>query len=150
MLVIVLFAQSGCGIHVHPALPNASSEVQVGAVCARTINSYLVEGGQQLDESVPSLGPRLVPLVEQVALPNGELATEVDCYVDIRPSGSWLVYAHVAIPPPSQRAVEHLRNAALAQTNYPSAASRWASDSVERQMDSKGHRTKVQLSKRPS
>jgi hypothetical protein len=114
VLAIVLFAQPGCGTRVvHPAPSNASCEVQVGAVCARAIHSYLAEGGQQSHESAPYLRPHLVPLVEPVALPDGELATEVDCYVDIRPSGSRLVYAHVAIPPRSQQAVEHLRNEAL-------------------------------------
>ena len=114
MLAIALFAQSGCGTQVvHPTSPNANCEVRVSAVCARAINSYLAEGGQQSNESVPSLGPRLVPLVEPVALPNGQLAIEVGCYVDIRPSGSRLVYAHVAIPPRSQQAVEDLRDEAL-------------------------------------
>jgi len=80
VLAIVLFAQSGCGTQVaHPASPNASCEVQVGAVCARAINSYLAEGGRLSDDSATSLGPRLVPLVEPVPLANGELATEVDC-----------------------------------------------------------------------
>jgi len=30
--------------------------------------------------------------------------------VNVDPNGSWLVYTHVAIPPRSQQAVEHLRN----------------------------------------
>jgi hypothetical protein len=51
--------------------------------------------------------PHLVP---SSTLPGGELAAEVNCYVNVNPNGSWLVCAHVAIPPSSQQAVEHLHS----------------------------------------
>jgi hypothetical protein len=54
-----------------------------------------------------------------VSLPGGELAAEVDCYVNVDPNGSWLVYAHVAIQPSSPQAVEQLRNQDLCTDEWP-------------------------------
>jgi hypothetical protein len=66
----------------------------------------------------PSRSPHLVPLVSPVTLPGGELAAEVDCHVNVDPGGSWLVYAHVAIPPNSPQAAEHLRNQDLSTDEW--------------------------------
>ena len=66
-----------------------------------------------------------MPLVAPLTLPAGELAAEVDCYVNVDPYGSTVVYAHVAIQPESPQAVEHLRNQDLCTVSGQSADSPW-------------------------
>ena len=74
------------------------------------VENYLTAGAVRLAQAAPSKSPQLVPLVAPVSLPGGGLAAEVDCYVNVDPNASRLVYAHVAIPPSSPQAVEHLRS----------------------------------------
>ena len=60
-----------------------------------------------------------MPLVAPLRSPRGELSAEVDCYVNVDSRRSWLVYAHVAIPPESPEAVENLRNQDLCTHKLP-------------------------------
>ena len=63
--------------------------------------------------------PHLLPLVAPVTLPGGEMAAEVDCYVNVDANGSWLVYAHVAVPPKSPQSLERLRSQDLCIDGRP-------------------------------
>ena len=109
-LTLALFALAGCSARsVDPAPEPPRCELNAKAVCASAIENYLAAEAVRPARGEPSKSPHLVPLVAPVTL-RGELAAEADCYVDVDPNGPWLVYAHVAIPPRSPQAIEHLRN----------------------------------------
>jgi hypothetical protein len=117
---LALFALAGCsarGIDLAPEPPRC--ELNANAVCTSAIENYLTAEALRLAQAAPSKSPHLVSLVAPVSLPGGGLAAEVDCYVNVDPNGSWLVYAHVAIPPSSPQAVEHLRNQDLCANELP-------------------------------
>jgi hypothetical protein len=87
-------------------------------VCASAFENYLTAEVMRAVESPPSQRPHVMPLVVSVKLPGGELAAEVDCYVNVKPEGSSLIHAHVAIPPnPSQ--AEQLCNHNLCMEESP-------------------------------
>jgi hypothetical protein len=94
-------------------------ELNTDAVCASAIENYLTAEVVRLAQAAPSKSPHLVPLVAPLTLSGGELAAEVDCYVNVDPNGSRVVYAHLAIPPESPQAVEHLRNQDLCTDESP-------------------------------
>jgi hypothetical protein len=115
-----LFALAGCSVRsAEPAPERPRCELNANAVCASAIENYLAAEAARPAQTAPSKSPHLVPLVAPVSLPGGELAAEVDCYVNVDRGGSWLVYAHVAIPPESSQAVEHLRNQELCTDELP-------------------------------
>jgi hypothetical protein len=115
-----LFALAGCSVRsAEPALERPRCELNANAVCASAIENYLAAEAARPAQTAPSKSPHLVPLVAPVSLPGGELAAEVDCYVNVDPNGSRVVYAHVAIPPESPQAVEHLRNQDLCTDESP-------------------------------
>ena len=119
-LALALFALAGCsarGIDLAPEPPRC--ELNANAVCASAIENYLATAAVLPARAAPSKSPHLVPLIAPLKSPRGELAAEVDCYVNSDPNGSWLVYAHVAIPPSSPQAVEHLRNQDLCANELP-------------------------------
>jgi hypothetical protein len=119
-LALALFAFSGCSAQSDdPASEPARCELSVNAVCASAIENYLAAEAVRPAQAAPSKSPHLVPLVAPVTLSGGELAAEVDCYVSVDPYGSWLVYSHVAIPPSSQKALEHLRSQDLCMKERP-------------------------------
>jgi hypothetical protein len=119
-LAVVLFALAGCSARsVDLATEPPRCELNANAVCASAIENYLTAEAVRLAQAAPSKSPHLVPLVAPVSLPGGELAAEVDCYVNVDPNGSRVVYAHVAIPPESPQAVEHLRNQDLCTDAWP-------------------------------
>ena len=108
---LALIAFAGCSAqNVEPAPEPPRCELNANAVCASAIENYFAADAVRPAQATPSNSPHLVPLVAPVTLPGGELVAEVDCYVNVDPNGSWLVYTHVAIPPRSQQALEHLRN----------------------------------------
>jgi hypothetical protein len=116
----VLFALAGCSARsVDLAAEPPRCELNANAICASAIENYLTAGAVRLAQAAPSKSPHLVPLVAPVTLRGGELAAEVDCYVNVDPNGTWLVYAHVAIPPESSKAIEHLRNQELCTDELP-------------------------------
>jgi hypothetical protein len=103
-LALALFALAGCSARsIDLAHEPPRCELNVNAICASAIENYLTAGAVRLAQAAPSKSPHLVPLVAPVSLPGGELAAEVDCYVNVDLNGSWVVYAHVAIPPESRR-----------------------------------------------
>jgi hypothetical protein len=119
-LAVALFALAGCSARsVDLAAEPPRCELNANAICSSAIENNLSAGAVRLAQAAPSKSPHLVPLVAPVSLPGGELAAEVDCYVNVDPGGSWLVYAHVAIPPESSQAVEHLRNQELCTDELP-------------------------------
>jgi hypothetical protein len=119
-LALVPFALAGCSARsVDPAPEPARCEVNADAVCASALENYLADEALRPARAVPSKSPDLVPLVAPLTLPGGELAAEVDCYVNVDPNGSWLVYAHLAIPPKSVQSLEHLRNQDLCADERP-------------------------------
>jgi hypothetical protein len=85
---LVLFALSGCSTRTL-ALGREQSgcDLSVNTVCARAIDSYLADETLQPVQVASSKGPLLVPIVAPATLPGGELAVEVDCYVDVDPNG---------------------------------------------------------------
>jgi len=118
-VALALFALTGCSVRsFEPAPESPRCELNANAVCASAIENYLAAESVRPAKVVLSNSPRLVPLVAPVTLPGGELAAEVDCYVNVDPNGSWLVYTHVAIPPESSQAVEHLRNQDLCTNEW--------------------------------
>ena len=119
-LALALFALAGCSARsVDLAAEPPRCELSANAICASAIENYLTAGAVRLAQAAPSKSPHLVPLVAPVSLPGGELAAEVDCYVNVDPGGSWLVYAHVAIPPESSQAIERLRSQELCTDELP-------------------------------
>jgi hypothetical protein len=117
---LALFSFAGCSArNVDLATEPPGCELNANAVCASAIENYLTAEALRLAQAAPSKSPHLVPLVAPVSLPGGELAAEVDCYVNVDPNGSWLVYAHVAIPPNSPHAAEHLRDQDLCTNEWP-------------------------------
>jgi hypothetical protein len=119
-LALALFALAGCSARsIDLAHEPPRCELNANAVCASAIENYLAAEAARPARTVPPRSPHLVPLVAPVTLPGGELAAEVDCYVNVDPGESWLVYAHVAIPPESSQAVEHLRNQELCTDELP-------------------------------
>jgi hypothetical protein len=119
-LALTLFALAGCSarsIDLAPEPPRR--ELNANAVCASAIENYLAAEVVRPMPGAPSKNPHLVPLIAPLTSRGGELAAEVDCYVNVDPEGSWLVYAHVAIPPESPQAVEHLRNQDLCTGEMP-------------------------------
>jgi hypothetical protein len=108
---LALFALAGCSARsVEPAPEPPRCDLNAYAVCASIFENYLAAEAVRPAQAVPSTSPDLVPLVAPVTLPGGELAAEVDCYVTVDPDAAWLVYSHVAIPPSSPKAAEHLRS----------------------------------------
>jgi hypothetical protein len=119
-LALAPFAFAGCSARgVDPAPEPPRCELNANVVCASALENYLATEALRLTQAAPSRSPHLVPLVAPVSLPGGELAAEVDCYVNVDPNGSWLVYAHVAIQPSSPQAVEQLRNQDLCTDEWP-------------------------------
>lgn len=119
-LALALFALAGCSARsVDPAPEPPRCELNANAVCANAIENYLATAAVLPPRAAPSKSPHLVPLIAPLKSPGGELAAEVDCYVNVDPNGSWLVYAHVAIPPESPQAVEHLRNQDMCTDELP-------------------------------
>jgi hypothetical protein len=119
-LALALFALAGCSARsIDLAHEPPRCELIANAVCASAIENYLTAEVVRLAQAAPSKSPHLVALVAPLALPGGELAAEVDCYVNVDLNGSWVVYAHVAIPPESSQAVEHLRNQELCTDELP-------------------------------
>jgi hypothetical protein len=115
-----LFALAGCSVRsAEPAHERPRCELNANAVCASAIENYLTAEAVRLAQAAPSKSPHLVALVAPLALPGGELAAEVDCYVNVDPNGFWLVYAHVATRPESLQAVEHLRDQDLCTNEWP-------------------------------
>jgi hypothetical protein len=119
-LAVALCALAGCSARsVDLAAEPPRCELNTNAVCASAIENSLTAEAVRLAQAAPSKSPHLVALVAPLALPGGELAAEVDCYVNVDLNGSWVVYAHVAIPPESPQAVEHLRNQDLCTDGWP-------------------------------
>ena len=119
-LALAVFALASCSARsVDLAAEPPRCELNANAVCANAIENYLTAEAVRLAQAAPSKSPHLVPLVAPLTLPGGELAAEVDCYVNVDPNGSMVVYAHVAIPPESPQAVEHLRNQDLCTDEWP-------------------------------
>jgi len=115
-----LFALAGCSAQSADPVPERPRcELNANAVCASAIENYLAAEAARPAQTAPPRSPHVVPLVAPVTLPGGELAAEVDCYVNVDPNGSWLVYAHVAIPPKSPQVAEHLRDEALCTDEWP-------------------------------
>jgi hypothetical protein len=120
ILALALFALTGCSAqNVNPGREQSSCELSLNGVCASAIDSYLAAETARPVKAASSKTASLEPLVAPVNLPDGELATEVDCYVNFDRKGSWLVYAHVAIAPSSPEAVEHLRDHDLCENASP-------------------------------
>jgi uncharacterized lipoprotein YajG len=95
-LALALFALAGCSARsdsVDQAPEPPRCELNANAVCASAIETYLAAEAVRPAEGGSSKTPHLVPLVAPVTLPSGELAAEVDCYLNVDPNGSWLVYA---------------------------------------------------------
>jgi hypothetical protein len=65
----------------------AGCELKADAVCASAFENYLTAEVMRAVESPPSQRPHVMPLVVPVKLPGGELAAEVDCYVNVKPEG---------------------------------------------------------------
>jgi len=119
-LGVALFAFAGCSVRsADPAPERPRCELNANAVCASAIENYLAAEAARPAQTAQSRSPYLVPLVAPVTLPGGELAAEVDCYVNVDPNGTWLVYAHVAIPPNSPQVAEHLRDKDLCTDEWP-------------------------------
>lgn len=119
-LALGLFALVGCATQpVDTGREQESCEISLNAVCATASENYFAGEAIRPAQATTSKNPHVVPLVAPVALPGGELAAEVDCYVNVESNGYWLVYAHVAIAPTSQQAVEHLRDQALCVNESP-------------------------------
>jgi hypothetical protein len=119
-LALALFALTGCSARsLDPAPEPPRCELNASAVCASAIENYLALETVRPAQDALSKSPRLVPLVAPVTLTGGELAAEVDCYVEVDPNGSWLVDTHVAISPKSPQAIEHLRNKDLCSDEWP-------------------------------
>jgi hypothetical protein len=119
-LAIALFAFAGCSdqsAHLAPEPPRC--ELNTNAVCASAMENYLTAEAVWPARVPPPTSPHLVPLVAPLRSPGGQLDAEVDCYVNVDPDGSWLVYAHVAILPKSLQATEHLRNQDLCTDQLP-------------------------------
>jgi hypothetical protein len=115
-----LFALAGCSVRsAEPAPERPRCELNANAVCASAIENYLAAEAARPAQTAPPRSPHLVPLVAPVTLSGGELAAEVDCYVNVDPNGTWLVYAHVAIPPNSPQVAEHLRDKDLCTDEWP-------------------------------
>lgn len=119
-LALSLFAFVGCATQTaDTGRDQASCEISLNAVCATVTENYFAGEGVRPAQAAPSKNPHVVPLVAPVTLPGGELAAEVDCYVNTDSNGYWLVYAHVAIPPSSPQAVAHLRDHDLCVNESP-------------------------------
>jgi hypothetical protein len=122
-LALTLFAIAGCSARsvdrVDQAPEPPRCELNANAVCASAIETYLAAEAVRPAQAESSKSPHLVPLVAPVTLPGGEMAAEVDCYVDVDPNGSWLVYAHVAVPPKSPQSLERLRSQDLCMDERP-------------------------------
>jgi hypothetical protein len=119
-LALALFALAGCSAQsVDPAPEPPRCELNANAVCASAIETYLAAEAVRPAQGESSRTPHLVPLVAPVTLPGGEMAAEVDCYVNVDPNGSWLVYAHVAVPPKSPQSLERLRRQNLCMDERP-------------------------------
>jgi hypothetical protein len=119
-LAVALFALAGCSARsVDLATEPPRCELNTNTVCASAIENYLTTEAVRLAQAAPPKSRHLVPLVAPLTLPGGDLAAEVDCYVNVDPNGSWVVYAHVAIPPKSLQAIEHLRNQDLCTDEWP-------------------------------
>jgi hypothetical protein len=119
-LAVALFALAGCSARgVDLAAEPPRGKLNANAVCANAIENYLTAETVRPAQAAPSKNSHLVLLVAPLTLPGGELAAEVDCYVNVDPNGSRVVYAHVAIPPESPQAVEHLRNQDLCTDEWP-------------------------------
>jgi hypothetical protein len=119
-LALALFALAGCSAQSIDLAPEPlRCELNANAVCASAIENYIAAEAVRPARAAPSRNPHLVPLIAPLTSPGGELIAEVDCYVNVDPDGSWLVYAHVAIPPESPQAVEHLRNQDLCRGELP-------------------------------
>ena len=117
---VALLALAGCSVRrVDLATEPPRCELNTNAVCASAIENYLTAEAVRLAQAAPSKSRHLVPLVAPLTLPGGELAAEVDCYVNVDPNGSWVVYAHVAIPPDSPEAAEHMRDKDLCTNKWP-------------------------------
>lgn len=119
-MALALFALTGCSarsIDLTPEPPRC--ELNANAVCASAIENYLAAEAVRPARAARPKSPHLVPLVAPLTSPGGELAAEVDCYVNVDSDRSWLVYAHVAIPPESSQAIEHLRNQELCTDELP-------------------------------
>ena len=122
-LALALFALAGCSSRsvnrVDQAPEPPRCELNANAVCASAIETYLAAEAVQPAQAESSKTPHLVPLVAPVTLPGGEMAAEVDCYVNVDPNGSWLVFAHVAVPPKSPQSLERLRSQHLCMDERP-------------------------------
>lgn len=119
-LALGLFAIVGCATQpVDAQREQTSCEISLNAICATASENYFAGPAIRPARAMTSKSPHVVPLVAPVTLPGGELAAEVDCYVHVDADGYWLVYAHVAIAPTSQQAVEHLRDQALCVNGSP-------------------------------
>jgi hypothetical protein len=116
---LALFSLAGCSARsVGLATEPPRCELNTNAICASAIENYLTAEAVRLAQT-PSKSPHLVPLVAPLRLPGGELAAEVDCYVNVDPNDYSVVYAHVAIRPESLQAVEHLRDQDLCTNEWP-------------------------------
>jgi hypothetical protein len=119
-LAVALSALAGCSARsVELATEPPRCELNANAVCASAIENYLTAEAVRLAQAAPSKSRQLVPLVAPLTLSGGELAAEVDCYVNVDPNGAWLVYAHVAIPPESPQVAERLRDKDLCTEEWP-------------------------------
>jgi hypothetical protein len=119
-LTFASIAFLGCSAsNVSPVSERTSCELNVGAVCARAMENYLAEHETWSIRAGPRKTSEVVPLVVPMKMLDGELAAEVDCYMSISADGPWLVDAHVAIQPRSQRAVEYLLDQEVCTNTLP-------------------------------
>jgi len=120
VLTLAPFVLMACTAQsVDSARDQSSCEIKLDAVCANAVDSYLAAEAARPAKAAESKSQRLEPLVAPVKLRDGQLAAEVDCYISFDPNGPWLVYAHLAIPPSSSKAVEHLREHGLCESPSP-------------------------------
>jgi hypothetical protein len=119
-LALVSIAILGCGVGNFGSVSYESNcELNLNAVCARIIEAYRGKPSTRTAGVEPARGAQVELLIMPIKMPDGALAAEVDCYTGVTDDGSWLVYAHLAIPPDSQQSVKYLREQELCSKSLP-------------------------------
>ena len=106
--MIVAIALAGCS-ELAPQ-PQSSCEVMVEQICSRAAAAQVLDGTLAVNYSSRPKESQVVPLIVPVSGQNGDLAAEVDCYVNTESGNVSIVHSDLAIPPQSQESVELLRS----------------------------------------